>query len=111
MIIAGSEVSTDAGHVLAIGIRPPSFRFSGTLNEVLDDIRHLGGCAFIAHPTSPRGETRFTRENEPGTWGVEVVNGDTAWREASPLTLSLAAWTYPMNPAFALGKTLGAFGA
>ncbi len=109
VVIVGSEVSTEAGHILAIGIRPPAFRFSGTLREVLDDIRHLGGCAFAAHPTSPRGETRFTREEEPGGWGVEVVNGDTAWREASPLSLSLAAWTYPVNPAFALGRTLGAF--
>lgn len=110
VVILGAEVSTDAGHVLALGIRPPGFRFSGTLGEVLDDIRHLGGCAFTAHPTSPRGETRFTRENEPGSWGVEIVNGDTAWREASPLALSLAAWTYPVRPAFALTRTLGEFG-
>jgi hypothetical protein len=109
VVIVGSEVSTDAGHVLAIGITSPTFRFSGTLSEVLDDIHHLGGCAFVAHPTSPRGDTRFTREEEPGNFGVEVVNGDTAWREASPLALSLAAWTYPANPAFALRKTLGAF--
>jgi hypothetical protein len=109
LVIVGSEVSTEAGHVLAIGIRPPGFRFSGTLREVLDDIRYLGGCAFAAHPTSPRGETRFTREDEPGAWGIEVVNGDTAWREASPLALSLAAWTYPANPAFALARTLRTF--
>lgn len=111
LVIVGSEVSTEAGHVLAIGIRPPTFRFSGTLREVLDDIRHLGGCAFAAHPTSPRGETRFTREEEPGTWGVEVVNGDTAWREASPAALALAAWSYPVRPAFALAQTLGTFAA
>lgn len=110
LVIVGSEVSTEAGHILAIGIRPPGFRFSGTLAEVLDDIRYLGGCAFAAHPTSPRGETRFSRENEPGNWGVEVVNGDTAWREASPLDLAFTAWSYPVNPAFALARTLGTFG-
>lgn len=109
LVILGAEVSTEAGHVLAIGIRPPSFRFSGTLSEVLDDIRHLGGCAFLAHPTSPRGETRFSRPDEPGAFGVEIVNGDTAWREASPLALGLAAWTYPVRPAFALARTLGTF--
>ena len=109
VVVVGSEVSTEAGHILAIGIRPPTFRFSGTLREVLDDIEHLGGCAFTAHPTSPRGETRFSRENEPGTWGVEVVNGDTAWREATPLALFLGAWTYPANPAFALAQTLQTF--
>jgi len=109
LVILGAEVSTEAGHVLAIGIRPPGFRFSGTLREVLDDIRHLGGCAFLAHPTSPRGETRFSRPDEPGAFGVEIVNGDTAWREASPLALALAAWTYPVRPAFALARTLGTF--
>ena len=110
LVILGSEVSTEAGHILAIGIRPPSFRFSGTLREVLDDIHHLGGCAFAAHPTSARGETRFSREDEPGAFGIEIVNGDSSWREASPLALLLAASTYPVNPAFALRKTLGAFG-
>lgn len=109
LVIVGSEVSTEAGHMLAIGIRAPTFKFSGTLREVLDDVRHLGGCAFTAHPTSPRGETRFTREDEPGSFGVEVVNGDTAWREASPLALALAAWTYPVNPGFALARTLDTF--
>lgn len=109
IVIVGSEVSTDAGHILAIGIRPPAFEFSGTLREVLDDVRHLGGCAFVAHPTSPRGETRFTREDDPGEWGVEIVNGDTAWREASPLSLALATWMYPVNPSFALARTLGDF--
>ena len=107
--LIGSEISTEAGHVLAIGIRPPTFRFSGTLTEVLDDVRHLGGCAFAAHPTSPRGETRFTRHDEPGNWGIEIANGDTAWREASPVSLALAAWSYPANAPFALRKTLGAF--
>ncbi len=109
VVILGSEVSTESGHVLAIGIQPPTFKFSGTLREVLDDIRHLGGCAFAAHPTSPRGETRFTRENEPGGWGVEIVNGDSGWREASPFRLALAAWTYPANAGFALRSTLGDF--
>lgn len=108
-VILGSEVSTEAGHVLAIGIKPPTFKFSGTLREVLDDIHHLGGCAFVAHPTSPRGETGFTREEEPGAWGVEVINGDSAWREASPLRLAFAAWAYPANFAFALRSTLGVF--
>jgi hypothetical protein len=109
VVIVGSEVSTEAGHVLAIGIRPPAFRFSGTLREVLDDIRHLGGCAFVAHPTSPRAETSFTRENEPGSWGIEVVNGDSAAREAPPLALALAALRYPVNPSLSLGRTLGSF--
>ncbi len=109
LVIVGSEVSTEAGHILAIGIRAPTFRFSGTLREALDDVRHLGGCAFAAHPTSPRGETRFSREDDPGNFGVEVVNGDTAWREASPFDLALAAWTYPVNPQFALSRTLDRF--
>ncbi|MEO8360293.1 MAG: CehA/McbA family metallohydrolase [Vicinamibacteria bacterium] len=111
LVIVGSEISTEAGHVLAIGIRAPTFKFSGTLHEVLDDIRALGGCAFAAHPMSLRGETRFTREDDPGSFGIEVVNGDSAWREASVPSLALAAWTYPANSSYALRKTLGTFGA
>lgn len=109
LVLVGAEVSTEAGHVLALGIRPPSFRFSGTLSEVLDDIQHLGGCAFAAHPTSARGETRFSRETEPGSWGVELVNGDSAWREASIPRLALSALTYPASRAYSLTTTLGEF--
>lgn len=108
-VIVGAEISTEAGHVLAIGIRPPAFRFSGTLREVLDDVRHLGGCAFAAHPASARGETRFTREGEPGVFGVEVVNGDSAWREASVPRLAWAAFTYLPGSRYALTNTLGEY--
>jgi predicted metal-dependent phosphoesterase TrpH len=47
--IPGMEVSTAAGHVLALGIReviPPGLSFG----ETLDRIRTLGGIAVVPHP-------------------------------------------------------------
>ena len=47
--IPGLEVSTAAGHVLALGVReavPPGLSFG----ETLDRIRRLGGIAVVPHP-------------------------------------------------------------
>ncbi|WP_299262188.1 PHP domain-containing protein [Halorientalis sp.] len=47
--IPGMEVSTAAGHVLALGVReviPPGLSFG----ETLDRIRTLGGIAVVPHP-------------------------------------------------------------
>ncbi|WP_335999310.1 PHP domain-containing protein [Halorientalis halophila] len=47
--IPGMEVSTAAGHVLALGVReaiPPGLSFG----ETLDRIRSLGGIAVVPHP-------------------------------------------------------------
>ena len=54
LVLVGTEVSTTAGHVLGLGIPDPVFRFSGDGRDALDDIAHLGGFAFAAHPLSPR---------------------------------------------------------
>jgi hypothetical protein len=101
-VLVGSELSTTAGHLLGLGIRAPTFEFSGGALEGLDDVRHLGGFAFAAHPSSPRADLRWTRWELPGPWGVELVNGDTVWRTAGAPRLLRSALLYPFNPAYAL---------
>jgi hypothetical protein len=102
LVIVGTEVSTTAGHVLGLGITDPVFRFSGDAHDALDDIAALGGAAFAAHPTSPRSDFKWTGWDLPGSWGLEVVNGDSQWRAAGWMRLARTLALYPLNHEYAL---------
>jgi hypothetical protein len=102
LVLVGSEISTPVGHVLGIPLdRDPAFRFAGDALDALDDIRHLGGVAFAAHPLSPREDLRFRDLALPGDWGFEILNGDSDARRAGPRLLLTAA-SYRLNPSWAL---------
>lgn len=106
LVLVGSELSTTAGHILALGIPDPVFRFSGDGADGLEDVRDLGGFAFAAHPMSPRSDFRWTGWDLPGPWGIELLNGDSQWRAAGwPRLLRMAA-AYPLNPPYALAASL-----
>jgi hypothetical protein len=102
LFIVGTEVSTASGHILGLGIPDPAFRFSGDAGEALDDIRTLGGFAFAAHPLSPREEFRFTAWDLPGPWGLEILNGDSEWRESGWRRLLWTGVSYALNRRYAL---------
>jgi hypothetical protein len=102
LVLVGTEISTIAGHILALGIPDPAFRFSGDPSDAFDDVRALGGVAFAAHPLSPREDFVFGAWDEPGPWGIEVMNGDSQWREAGIPALARTAALYLLNPRHAL---------
>jgi hypothetical protein len=102
LVIAGTEISTTAGHLLGLGIPDPVFRFSGDAADALDDVRALGGSAYAAHPLSPREDFRWTGWDLPGPWGMELVNGDSQWRAAGWGRLLRTAALYPLNARYAL---------
>ena len=110
LVIVGSELSTTAGHLLGLGIAEPTYRFSGDARDGLEDIRDLGGFAVAAHPSSPRDDLRFTGFDLPGSWGFELVNGDSEWRKAGPRILLTAA-LYGLNHRYALLRMLNPAGA
>ncbi len=102
LVLVGSELSTPSGHLLAVGLeRDPPFRFAGDARDALDDVRHLGGVAFAAHPFSPRADLSFRGFELPGPWGLELLNGDSDARRAGPRLLLTAA-SYRLNPDYAL---------
>lgn len=107
LVLVGVEASTQSGHLLGLGIPDPVFRFSGDAPDALDDIRLLGGAAFAAHPLSPREEFRWTAWDLPGPWGIELLNGDSQWREADGWSLAGSAALYGLNPRYALLQSLG----
>jgi hypothetical protein len=106
LVLVGTEISTNRGHLQVLGVRDPGFRFSGDALDALDDTRWLGGYAFAAHPTTGRDDLRFTGWDLPGDFGVEVWNGDSAWRASGPLGWATAAFAYPFDTRYALASTL-----
>jgi hypothetical protein len=106
LVMVGTEISTQNGHLLALGLRTPTFQFSGDLDDAFEDVRDLGGFAFAAHPVSPRTDFAWTAWERPGPWGLELLNGDSQWREAGVWRLVKTAALYGVNPRYALLSSL-----
>ena len=106
LLIVGTEISTDSGHVLGLGLDEPGYRFPRHPDDVLRDIADLGGVAIVAHPTSPKDGLRWRDGPRPGGWGVEVLNGDTQWRTAGPLSALYSLFVYPLRNDYALTRLL-----
>ncbi len=106
LVIVGTELSTESGHILGLGFPEPTFRFSGDTLDTLGDIYDLGGVGFAAHPNHPRPDLRWTGWEFSGPWGIEILNGDAQWRAAGWGGTIRAALTYPLNPVYALLKLL-----
>jgi hypothetical protein len=106
LVLVGSELSTTAGHILALGLaEDPVYRFSGDALDGLEDVRDLGGFSFAAHPFSRREDLRWTGWNLPGPWGIELLNTDSEARRAG-IRLLLTVGLYRLNPGYALLQSL-----
>ena len=102
LTIVGTEISNHEGHLLAVGLPAPTYRFSGDGLDTLRDLDDLGGLAFVAHPESPREDLQWTGWRLPGDWGIEILNGDSQWRAAGWFSLLGAALRYPLNSDYSL---------
>ncbi len=111
LVLAGTEISTHQGHLLGLGMRPFSFPLARDARNALDDVKHLGGTAFVAHPASARDDLAWSGWELDGPWGLEVLNLDSLWREASWFTLLGGLVAYPFNPVYAIVKVLDRPGA
>lgn len=106
LVLAGSEITTTAGHLLALGLeRDPDYRFSRDPDDAMRDVHELGGVAFAAHALSPREDLRWTGWSVPGPWNLEIINGDSEWRRAGA-RLSTTAALYQLNAPYALLRLL-----
>jgi hypothetical protein len=82
LVLAGSELNVNRGHLVALGFRPPpdDTKFPSKAEDAVDAVRALGGFTVIAHPYS---KVRWSW----GDWGVssnytgiEIVNADTMFK-------------------------------
>ena len=101
LALVGAETSTEAGHLLGLGISDPVFRFSGDALDTLEDIRDLGGTSVVAHPMSPHEDFRWSGWQLPGPWGLELMNLDSIRRTAGWKTLLRTFVLSGLNPRYA----------
>lgn len=91
LCIDASEISTNHGHVLALGIPQAPYP--------------LGGFTIAAHPVSNKPDLDWRDWNVPVD-GLEWLNGDSEWRDESAWTLARALFTYPARRVETLASLL-----
>jgi hypothetical protein len=113
LCIDAVEISTAAGHYVALGMPVALYPLGGEPRDVVEDVRRLGGFGIAAHPDSPKDGLRW------GDWsarvdGVELINPDTSWRARvlepgirGKLDLLAALGTYPLRPEETIADLLG----
>ena len=97
LVIDGVEVNTTAGHFAAVGLARSPYPLAGTADDVIEDVRRLGGFGFAAHPGSPRPSLSWTDWSAPID-GLEWVNADSEWRDEGRLPIARALLTYLIRP-------------
>lgn len=88
-VLAGSEISTNRGHLVAMGFkRPgPATTFSHEADAAASEVAALGGITVIAHPYS---KTRWSWGAPSVYDGIEILNGDSVFKDDPARTLFLA---------------------
>ena len=94
LCIDAVEISTQHGHVVALGLPEAPYPLGGEARDVLEDIARLGGFAIAAHPASGKPELQWTAWESP-FGGLEWLNADSEWRDESAWSLARAVLTYP----------------
>jgi hypothetical protein len=105
LCIDAVEISTDDGHVVALGLPRAPYPLGGEARDVVDDIARLGGMSIAAHPTSAKPALSWRDWSLPVN-GLEWLNGDSEWRDEPFRSLGRALLTYPVRRAAALAALL-----
>ena len=105
LVIDAVELSTDAGHYIAIGLAQAPYPLRGEARDVVADVRRLGGFGVVAHPDSSKPSLRW-RDWDAGFDAMEWLNADTEWRDERRGLLVRALLRYPFRPAETLASLL-----
>jgi hypothetical protein len=101
-VIDGEEVSTAAGHYLALGTSDSRWH-RGTgfdTRTLMASSRRQGAVNFIAHPFGLRD--RWSDWGATEYDGIEIFNDDAVWRKNTVFDIAVAAFLYPVNSRLAL---------
>jgi hypothetical protein len=112
LTIDGVELNTTGGHYAAFGLPASPYPIAGTPEDVIEDVRRLGGFGIAAHPGSPRPSLSW-QDWEASFDGLEWINADSEWRDEPRLPIARAALTYvlraPQSMATLLDRPDGVF--
>jgi hypothetical protein len=100
-IISGEELSTSAGHFIALGLPLGWSRPAPSDDKTLLAAAHAQGAfTILAHPFHPR--TPWTDWATSDFDGLEIWNEDAVWRQNNPFDLLLSLLIYPENDQLAM---------
>ncbi|MCX6564936.1 MAG: PHP domain-containing protein [Candidatus Aminicenantes bacterium] len=102
MVIAGAEISSSRGHLVALGFKRPTQRFSQNAESAAREVAALGGFTVIAHPYS---KTRWSWGDRADFSGLEIISFDSDLRRGWAPSL-LYAPVLLIKPSLALLKIL-----
>jgi hypothetical protein len=105
LCIDAVEISTNGGHLVAIGLPRSPYPLGGEARDVVEDVQRLGGMAIAAHPESMKPDLRWVEWSAPFD-GLEWLNSDSEWRDESPRALLAALLAYPARGPAALAELL-----
>lgn len=92
LVLAGSELSVNRGHLVALNFTPPETPFSQQAEEASYQVVAAGGLTIIAHPYS---KTSWTWGPEFPLSGIELITADAMLRRNF-------FWMLPYFPLLAL---------
>ena len=97
LVIDGVELNTTAGHYAVMGMAASPYPIAGTPEDVIEDVRRLGGFGVAAHPGSPRPSLSWRDWSAPVD-GLEWINADSEWRDEPRIPIARALLTYLIRP-------------
>ena len=96
LCIDAVEISTEQGHVVALGLPLAPYPLGGEARDVIEDISRLGGFSIAAHPGSKNPGLQWSDWDAP-LGGLEWLNADSEWRDEPVWSLARALFTYPIR--------------
>ena len=105
LVIDAVELSTQAGHYIAIGLPQTPYPLRGEARDVVADVRRFGGFGVVAHPDSSRPSLRW-HDWDADFDAMEWLNADSEWRDEGGGHLLRALVRYPLRPAETLASLL-----
>ncbi len=94
LVLTGTEISTQAGHYLALNVTEEIDRSKLNTQQIIDEVNRQGGLGFIAHPYFKR--RRWTDWTVHGFTGIEAYN--IAHDTLDENRLRLVLWTLAVPP-------------
>ena len=102
LVLAGTEISSSRGHLVALGFSRPAQPFPQNAEDAAREVRALGGFTVIAHPYA---KIRWSWGDWTDYSGLEIINADADLRRGWVGSL-LYAPALILRPTLALLKTL-----
>ena len=102
LVLAGSELSVNRGHLAAFGFDPPEKDFSQNAEQAAYQISALKGFSVIAHPYS---KVSWSWGKSTGYNGIEIINANTVLKY-NMLRLVPLSPVLLIKPEYALLKML-----